>query len=229
MSLVAASTPLRGGERIGPPVIGDDYFWIAHSDATGAPRAHRKAVGLGCAAAMLADLTITEHVRAFDNRLLILDAAVPPDDAQNHLLMELLVREKGRRHTLRTLLAFLSVKAVEDIASRLQRANHLSIHEITRLGRKVGSRYLPTDINRAAAPWALLSTRLRREEPLTEVGLVLAGLISATGLDKFVLDGAPASAYEALHKQLSNLTDPMRELLFHTRAAVGDAVLSHRT
>jgi len=56
----------------------------------------------------------------------------------------------------------------------------------------------------------------------------LAGLAAVTGLDKELLVDAPPSARRSLERLVTNAWPPVRELLVHTEAAVGDAVLHYR-
>ena len=209
-------------------MLADDFYWLSHHDATGRPRLHPRAVELGCAAAILAELVGSRHVGVEDDQVKVLDRR-PPADSLMHLILDQLMAEAGRAHTVRTWLAFLGQQAPEQIAQRLLRAGHVRMAAQRKLGRQVGVLYVPVDINAAAWPWAMLSQRLRRHEPLEYEPLCLAGLALASGLDTFVLDGAPAETFDHLNRAVRNLWPPMRALLFHTHAAIGDAVLAHRT
>ena len=71
--------------------------------------------------------------------------------------------------------------------------------------------------------------QLRRHEPLDPADGFLAGLVAATGLDEHLLDGAPTTSHRYLHHLVASAHPALRELLMHTQAAVGDAVLSYRT
>ncbi|MFI5489213.1 GOLPH3/VPS74 family protein [Micromonospora echinaurantiaca] len=209
-------------------MLADDYYRLAHHDVTGKPRLHPTAVGVGCAAALLAELIGARRVVVEDAAVSVVDRR-PPDDSLMHVVLDHLVAEEGRRHDVRTWLAFLSKDAAPQIAQRLLRSGHVRLEAVRRLGRQTGVVYVPVDINVAARPWALLSQRLRRHEPLGYDELALAGLVLATGLESFLLDGAPAATFEFLKHQVGTLWPPMRSLLFHTHAVIGEAVLAHRT
>jgi hypothetical protein len=71
--------------------------------------------------------------------------------------------------------------------------------------------------------------KLRRGHDISYDELSLAGLVLATGLDALVLDGAPAAVFDHLRWAVSRLWPPMLRLVEQTQAAVGDAVLSHRS
>jgi hypothetical protein len=209
-------------------VLADDYYRLAHHDGTGKPRLHPIAVGLGCAAALLAELIGARRVFVEDAAVSVVDRR-PPNDALMHFVLDQLVAEEGRRHNVRTWLAFLSKDATNQVAQRLLRGGHVRMAAVRKLGRQTGVLYVPVDMNAAAIPWALLSQRLRRHEPMDYEELALAGLVLATGLDSFVLDGAPAATFDFLKHQVGTLWPPMLSLLLHTHAAIGEAVLAHRT
>ncbi|NJP35819.1 GOLPH3/VPS74 family protein [Micromonospora thermarum] len=209
-------------------MLADDFFRLAHDDVTGRPRLRPKAVGIGCAAALLTELVNTRHITVADNRVTVVNKQ-PPADSLAHVVLDQLIAEAGREHNVRTWLAFLAGQAPEQVAHRLLRAGHVRMEAVRRLGRQTGVLYVPLDMNVAARPWALLSHSLRRHDPLDYESLCLAGLALATGLDAFLLDGAPAATFDYLRQAVGTLCPPMRELLFHTHAAIGDAVLAHRT
>jgi hypothetical protein len=209
-------------------VLGNDFYRIAHHDVFGTPRLHAKAIDLGCAAALLAELISTGHVIAVQGKLKIVERAAPPNWLA-HAVLDQLIAEERRQHDIRTWLAFFAADATEDIARRLLRQGHVRREPVRRLGREVGVVYVPTDMNTAAMPWALMSHTLRNHQPLPYDQLCLAGLVQATGLDTYVLEGAPQADFEYLRRQVAQLPEPMRDLLFHTYAAVGAAVLAHRT
>ncbi|SCF48777.1 Golgi phosphoprotein 3 (GPP34) [Micromonospora matsumotoense] len=209
-------------------MLGNDYFRLAHNDVTGKPRLHPLAVDLGCAAALLAELIGTRRVHVEDSAISVADRR-PPEDSLMHVILDQLIAEEGRRHDIRTWLNFLSKQAQTQLAQRLLRNGHVRISPVRRLGRQTGVLYVPVDMNVAAKPWALLSQRLRRHEPLNYDDLALAGLVLATGLESFLLDGATSATSEFLRHQVGRLWPLMRSLLHHTHAAIGDAVLAHRT
>jgi len=209
-------------------VLADDFYRLSHHDGTGKPRLHARAIELGCAAAILAELVSSRHIGVQDDQVTVLDRR-PPADSLMHLILDQLIAEAARGHTVRTWLAFLGQQAPEQIAQRLLRAGHVRMEAQRKLGRQVGVLYVPVDVNVAAWPWAMLSQHLRRHEPLEYEPLCLAGLALASGLHTFVLDGAPDETFDYLNRAVRNLWTPMRALLFHTQAAIGEAVLAHRT
>jgi hypothetical protein len=207
-------------------LLADDFFRLAHHDVTGRPRLHPRAASNGLAAALLGELVAERRITIEQGRVDILDRT-PPLDSLAHAILDQLIVEP-QQHPLRTWLAFLSHTSTEQVAQRLLRAGHVRAEVSRRLIRQT-TIYVPTDMNTAAKPWALLSTKLRRHEPLDYEHLCLAGLCAVTGLDGYVLEGAPAATFDHLRHDVARLWSPMQQLLHHTQAAVGDAVLAHRT
>ncbi|MGI5151437.1 GOLPH3/VPS74 family protein [Plantactinospora sp. CA-294935] len=208
-------------------VLADDFFRLAHHDVDGRPRLHARAIEIGLAAALVGELMFAQRVEIRDGVLVVVNRT-PPDDALSHTVLDALVRE-AERHGVRTWLEYLSQEARTQVTGRLVRAGHLKAVSARRFLAPTVTTFVPTDMNKAAWPWLSLSMRLRDGMPLDFQRACLAGLTVATGLDKWLLDGANPATYAYLRHVVSRLWPPMRELLAHTEAAIGTAVLSHRT
>ncbi|MEV4628266.1 GPP34 family phosphoprotein [Micromonospora sp. NPDC049523] len=206
-------------------MLADDFFRLAHSDATGQPHLHLRAVGIGLAAALLGELTSARRIEVRGGELVVLDPT-PPTDLVAHAVLDVLIAEQGR-HPVRIWLDYLSRTARGQVSARLLRSGHLREVTSRRLLRSSVT-WLPTDMNEAARPWAALSTRLRTGQRLDYDMACLAGLTLATGLDRFVLETAPPQAFDHLRQVADGLWPPMRDLFAHTQAAIGDAVLARR-
>ncbi|GAA3742236.1 hypothetical protein GCM10022225_27300 [Plantactinospora mayteni] len=208
-------------------MLADDFFRLAHHDVNGRRRLHARAVDIGLAAALIAELLVTRHLEIRDGELVAANRT-PPTDAVAHTVLDSVLAEL-ERHSVRTWLLYLEKDARTHVARRLVRSGDLQAVTSRRLLGPVITRYVPTDMNKAAWPWLSLSWRLRERHKLDFPGACLAGFILATGLDKWVLEGAPPAASEYLQYVAAHLWPPMRELLAHTEATIGDAVLAQRT
>ena len=206
-------------------LLADDLFFVMHDDRTGKPRLHPRAIGLGLAAGLLGELMLFARLTIRDGVLTVVDDR-PPRDAVIHALLDHVIDEP-RPHGLRTWLAFFSQGAGEQVAKRLERAGYVTRVE-PRWPRRSGVRWVPTDMSTAAWPAARLRHRLHREEPLATPDVVLAGLVDATGLSPQVLWGVNARTLGFRDHLVSLLPAHLRELVAETRAAVGNAVLTHR-
>jgi hypothetical protein len=197
-------------------------FRLAHRD-DGSPLLHPQVAALGLASALLGELVLTGHAGLRDGYVIIVHTTAP-GDALAHTVLDLLLGEPVN-HPVRTWLAFLATTAHAEVASRLLRAGHVREQVSRRLfARSV--RYVPTEMNDAAWPWARLSTLLRSGRRLDAFDTVLGGLVLATDLHRAVLTGNPAELTAGLRREVAGAPAPVRELLSHTEAAVGDAVIT---
>ena len=207
------------------PLLADDLFRMAHRDTTGGPLLHPTVSGLGLAAALLGELTLTNKVGVHGEYLVVLSRHLP-DDALAHLVFDQLLRE-SQPLPVRTWLAYLAQTSYEGVAQRLRRAGHVRAEVSRKRLIKTTTVYVPTNINNAAWPWARLSTRLRKREPLDIFDVVLAGLMLAVDLHGRVLDGAPHEVVAGLREVISATDLSTRLLLHHAEAAIGDAVVTN--
>jgi hypothetical protein len=205
--------------------VASGFYMLSHDDRDGRPRLHQRAVGLGLAAGLLAELLYLNRIGIGRGQVWVVDRT-PPDDAVAHLALAHLISEP--QHVLvRTWLDFLAMNAGEQVAGRLVLDGCLRKDTIRRMFRS-SVVYLPVDMNAFAAVMARLSTQLRRIGPLSPVDVCLAGLSVATGLDAFVLDGASRDAWRYLRYVVEHVPPALHDLFAQTTAAVGGSVLSHR-
>jgi hypothetical protein len=207
-------------------LLADEFFLIAHHDVTGRARLHPRAVGLGLAGAVLAELVTAQAVAVDAGHVWVVNTTAPADPLGRSALRLLL--DEPEHTAVRLWLTVLSERAPTHVAQRLVAAGVVRAEQVRRLFR-TRTLYVPVDINAAAWPWARLSLRLRRREHLDEPDLFLAGLSVQTGLDSYLLDGAEPECGRHLADLLrTGLRPALRDLLLHTGAAVGNTVLSGR-
>ena len=203
-------------------MLADDFFLVAHHDVTGRGRLSHHAVSLGLAAGLLGELLSADVIRLTGDDLVVLGGGRP-----ENLLGAAVFSEVAAERVVQPVpvwLAFLAQSSYARVGDRLARAGRLEVRR--RLGRVS---YVPVSMNDAALPAALLSQKLRRNQFLDFADVCLAGLVLATGLDRFLLDGAGPEASARLEWYVSHSWPPMRSLVDHTQAAVGKAVLAHRS
>ncbi|WP_229688158.1 GOLPH3/VPS74 family protein [Micromonospora yangpuensis] len=205
-------------------MLADEFFFVAHDDY-GQRRLFGSALGYGLAAALLAELHFTGRITFADGRVRVRDMH-PPADPLQHLILDRLAAEP--ECPTRTWLAYVADTAYTQVARRMCHAGLLAPQQVGRLWRQ-RTVYRPVDINDAAWPGARLSQRLRGRRTLGDSDRVLAGLVLHTQLDSSLLDGAPLSARLYLREVVDGVQPPVRELFGDLAAAVGNAVLSHRT
>jgi hypothetical protein len=205
--------------------VADDLYLMGHSDVTGKPYVQPRALGLGLAGGLLAELMLTGHVGLRQEELVtVVSRAAPGDELTGHVL-GLLAGERERRQ-VRDWLVFLGRTAAGDVARRLEGAGYLTQERGWR-----GRRWVPADSDSAFAPMLRVSAALDCSRPLTAHGAVLAGLVAACGLG-FRLTPyttyTPAAVSHGTGQAVARLHPVLQELIAHTQAAVDGALLAHR-
>src|SRR5215207_9357504 len=153
--------------------VAGEFYLLAHDDRTGRPRLHRRAVDLGLAAGLLAELLYVQRIMVSAGELRVIDRS-PPDDALGRTVLAQLIAEP-QHVRVRIWLDFLAVAAGDMVAERLLEAGQVRKEPTRRLLRTVIA-YVPVDMNAAALSWARLAQLLRRNEPLDYLDTCLAGL-----------------------------------------------------
>ncbi|MEH1098981.1 GOLPH3/VPS74 family protein [Micromonospora sp. CPCC 205561] len=203
-------------------LIADEFFLITHNDSRGKAKLHPSATGLGLAGGLLGELLLRGHVTISSGLVAVVDRR-PPADALAHTVLDQVVGET-QQHPVRTWLSFLAPTATASVGERLVRAGVLRRRENRRLLRTTVS-YLPIDLNAVAWPATRLRALLDRPEPPSVPDGLLLGLVVAAGLSREVLWSAGPRAHHRLNVLLPALPPPLRDLVAHTEAAVGAAVL----
>jgi hypothetical protein len=206
-------------------LLADELFLTAHDDQTGRPRQAPHGTGLGLGGALLGELLLFGHIGLRDGLVVVVDRR-PPADALAHTVLDHLCGER-EWHPLRTWIAFLGQTSMEQVAARLERAGHLHREQSRRLFRSQ-ERWAPSDATTAATPGLLLRHQIQNEKPLDMQAAVLAGLVDAAGLSPAVLWGTTSRTAQYRDWCVASLPAPLRELIAETKAAVGNAVLTHR-
>jgi hypothetical protein len=205
--------------------LADDLYFIAHDDRTGRPRLHPRAVQLGLAAALLGELMLADRVVIHNGRIYV-KSQQPPPDALAHTILDRLAGQHPHSD-LRTELAVIGGSAPDAVAHRLERAGLLQYVETRKLMRTAG-RWLPTDATQAAWRTARLRRLLSGAEEVTWHDVILAALLAAIGLVGIVLRDSEPPARNRLKAIMAQLPDSVADLVAHTEAAVGNAILAQR-
>jgi hypothetical protein len=204
--------------------LADDLYLLAHHEQTGVPHLQPRALGVGLAGGLLAELMLSGSVRLW--RGVVMPAGGnPPADG---LARSVLGAVAGEREHLpvRDWLLFLARSAAGDVAGRLAADGYL-----TRAGgrrRWRGGRWVPVDADTAFAPLVRVKSALRTAGPLPTQNAALGGLATACGLGHQLALWLPADAGRRLQEAVRDLHPWLRELIAATEATVGAAVLSHR-
>ncbi len=207
--------------------LADDLYLASHDSARARCLLTPATLGLGLAAARLAELVLWRRLTAEDNQLAVLDDRPTADPATSAVLEQLLRESHHRR--VRDWISFLATGvATELVERRLARAGLVRREEKRGLlGTKV--RFVPTDPATAGWPGTRIRIAATRGELLDSPDLVLTGLVLATGLDQHVFVTLEARERDHLFDQLRRrMPAPLQHLVGHAEAAVGDAVMARR-
>jgi hypothetical protein len=201
--------------------VADDVYLLAHHDITGKPLLQPRALGLGVAAGLLAELMLAGALALRRDRLTLNQAAPIEDGLAQRLLGQLATEREA--HPVGEWLLFIARTADGEVAARLAAAGY-----VARVRGWRGVRWVPVDSDSAFAPVtrALAGTTATYTPYLQEV--VLAGLADACGLGARLDHHATAAPRRPLDAVVAWLDPSLQELIAATRAAVGAAVLAHR-
>ena len=204
--------------------LADDLYLMAHNDRNGRPHLQPRAVGLGLAGALLAELMLAGKIRIWQDRIVVADSA-PPEEGLARDVLGLVLGEHESR-PLEDWLVFLARTAASDVARRLERSGYLTQVAGRRPWR--GERWVPVDADSAFAPVVRVESALDATRPVTAQGAALAGLAGACGLGSRLSLYLPPRTRRHLEDAAAQLEPGLRDLVAQTRAAVDSALLSHR-
>jgi hypothetical protein len=204
-------------------------FLIAHDERSGRCRVSVRAVGLGLAAGVLAELVLTGHAGVCQGRLVPGPAPLPPEDG---MLAEVRGLVDLRRHdgVLAEWLRFLAVEAADDVRHRLVADGVLTAVSARRVVRRRVVQ-VPADPNQAVWPAIRLAKHLSAGLSLSLADRVLTGLVMAVGLLDHVLWCRPdhEPGWDRARQVRQELPAGLWELVAHADAAVGQGVLTGRS
>jgi hypothetical protein len=220
---------LAGTER-----VADDLWLIAHHEVTARPHLSARALGVGVAGGLLAELLTAEmppvtvhrgHVLPLFHRNgePVARSARPGEPVTQHVLDVIMAEPHPR--TVHDWLLFLGRTAAADVAGRLEHSGYLARQPSRRPWRS--SPLVPVN-----ADWsycALLRAHRALEEArmLTPYSALLAGLVLACGLG-FRFSGFPGTPGRAAEEATSAFSSPLRELIAQVQATADSTVLSAR-
>jgi Golgi phosphoprotein 3 (GPP34) len=205
--------------------VGDDLWLLAHNDYSGKPYIAPRAVGLGVAGGLLAELLLAGHADVWHGGAVVADGRAQPRDGLARHVLGLVAGEREQR-PVRDWLAYLARTAARDVAHRLEQAGYLRRAGARMPGR--AARWVPVNSDWAFAPLLRVRSAVDASRPVAVPEVVLAGLADACGLGFRFTEYVPPRARRSVTEAAGLLPPALRELITHTEAAVGSAVLAHR-
>ncbi len=224
----ASSTPVisRAARLSGTGRIADDLYLLAHHECTGRPHVQPRAVGLGLAGGLLAELVLPGAIRIW--RGLVIPGGGPPSaDALTHMVLSVVAREREHLPT-RDWLVFLARTATEDVASRLGEAGFLTRARTAGWWPGRAPRWVPADPDSAFAPLVRVKAAVDACGPVPVQHVLLGRLATACGLGHQMSLYLPSAARLHLEEAARYLDPDLRALIAATQTAVESALLAHR-
>ena len=221
MPVISGAAQLSGTGR-----IADDLYLLAHHERTGRPHLQPRAVGLGLAGALLAELVLPGAVRIWRG-LVIPGGGPPPSDALAHTALSAVTGER-EHHPVRDWLLFLARTAAEDVASRLGEAGFLTRARtaVRWLGRT--HRWVPADPDSAFAPLVRVKAAVDARGPVPVQMCCWGGWRPRVGWTTRCLCTCRPRLALHLEEAASYLDPDLRALVAATQTAVESALLAHR-
>ena len=204
--------------------LADDLYLIAHHELSGKPHLQPRAVGLGLAGGLLAELLLGGCLR-LSGGAVVIGAGTPPGDELARRVLELI---GGERDDLpaRDWLLFLSRTAAGEVAARLAGSGYLTRAAARRPWR--APRWVAVDPDSAFAPLIRIKAVAGSAQPPPAQHAALGGLAAACGLGHQLALYLPPGAQARLDRAVRQLEPGLRELIAVTQATVDAALLAHR-
>jgi hypothetical protein len=207
----------------GTGLVADDLYLMAHHEVSGKPLIHPRALGIGLAGGLLAELMLTDSISLRPGGT-VGPGRIPLADGLARQVLGLLAGESEPR-PVREWLLFIGRSAAVDVAGRLGQSGYLA-RSSGRLGWRAG-RWVPVDPDWAFSPLIRVRSALDPARPSSKHGAVLAGLAAGCGLG-FRLADCVLPAGRSVDEAVRQLDPGLQELVAQTGAAVASALLAHR-
>ena len=208
----------------GTGLVADDLYLLAHDDRTGKPLLQPRALGIGLAGALLAELRLPGWIgRRWDGTVVIAQG-VPYQAAQRHPLLRQIADEPGPQ-PVQAWLRYLARGAARDVALRLEQEGYLAQARNWIPWRP--GRWVPVNPEWAFAPVPRIRSALDPAGPVTPHAAVLAGLAVACGLT-FRLEQYQALDGRSVPDAVAAIDPGLQDLIIQTQTAVDSTVLSRR-
>lgn len=145
----------------------DDLYLMAHHEVSGKPSVQPRALGLGLAGGLLAELMLGGNVRLVPAGAVVEAGRPPPEDGLARSVLGLVAGERERR-PVRDWLLFVARTAAGELGRRLEQSGYVTQAGGRRLWRS--GRWVPVDADWAFAPLLRVRSALDATRPLSAQG-----------------------------------------------------------
>lgn len=193
--------------------LADALYWLAH-DEKGRARLRSRILGVALAGGLISELLIPEKITLSQGRVLVCHPE-PPQDQLSAWVYEEILNDQSQE-----LLAWLVVLrrvAITQVVARLRRDHLLTAVPAHRLQRGSWGRArvatIATSRRVATVPWAVLSNRLQRREPMSASDAFVTAVALETGLGDLLLEGASRAARRHAAQVIASLPDVLAQVV----------------
>jgi Golgi phosphoprotein 3 (GPP34) len=209
-----------------PLSLADDFYLIGLDGRTTRPRLHTKALGLGVAAALLAELVLANHIRVTNGRIEVAYRHYAPEVREHGDMLAQINAEP--QHQLPVWLSYFAQTATDVVQARLVAHGFMRIESRGVLRAKQA--YVPVDP--MAVEWRSLRIArvIAKRDVRTWEDLTIIALIVATGLTEAVLWNAGPDDRDSLLAILPYLNQEpsLHALVTQVETLIAAAVLAQR-
>ena len=219
---------MSGGGLRGTGLVADDLWLMAHHEVTGRPFLPPRALGIGLAGGLLAELMLEQCIGLRPGGMVAAGSTLRRDELpRDGLALRALGQIAGEQQLpVRDWLLFLARTAPKDIAGRLAAAGYL-----VRSGGWFPARaprWVPVDPDWAHMPLVRARGAVEGSGSWTVYGVVLAGMAAAGGLGFRLAQHCQPPPGRGVDHAISQLGPGLQELAVQVQAASGASVLAHR-
>lgn len=183
--------------------LAESMFLLLHDPFRGRLEVAPEILKCGLVAAELAELTMTRRVGIDNDRLVLLDGAIPPTDEVSRFVVESMARQ-SRGHSVRSWVEVLAEVLYEMVASRLVDGGIVGREQGSRrLTGRGPDRFPAVELLQASTPRVRLEHMLRVPADLDLRGAVLAAILGGLDVVKGFDVGVDRSALRVMMTEIT--------------------------
>ena len=199
----------------GTGLLADDLYLLAHHDVTGRAYLQPRALGIGLAGGLLAELVFADAIRVGGGHVTQIGGSRAHDRLGQQVLT-VLARDREWRPAGEWLV-FLAARAADHVAARLADSGYLSQVSSRRPWR--APRWVPVSSDCAFAPLGRMQAVLDPARTAATPDVALAGLAVACGLGPRLLPYGPAGARRHRRADRRQRSHRVQEAYFYACSA----------